>query len=60
MIETDMHNNRSLVSDLNAQISEVDGNYLSFKSSNKSMQTQMQKLQDVFKDLSDQEREIQM
>ena len=44
MIETDMHNNRSLVSDLNAQISEVDGNYLSFKSSNKSMQTQMQKL----------------
>ena len=43
-IENDMQTNKSLINDLNAQIQELDGNYLSFKSSNKQMQSQMQKM----------------
>ena len=35
MIESDMQNNKGLINDLNTQIQELDGNYLSFKSSNK-------------------------
>ena len=58
-IESDMQTNKSLINDLNAQIQELDGNYLSFKSSNKQMQSQMQKMQDTFKDLQDQERDLQ-
>jgi hypothetical protein len=35
MIESDMQNNKGLISDINSQIQELDGNHLSFKSSNK-------------------------
>jgi hypothetical protein len=44
MIESDMQSNKGLIADLNSQIGELDGNYVSFKSSNKSMQTQMPKM----------------
>lgn len=59
MIESDMQNNKGLINDLNTQIQELDGNYLSFKSSNKQMQSQMQKMQDTFKEFQDQERDLQ-
>jgi hypothetical protein len=45
IIEHDMSKNKQMISSVEMQINEVDGTYQSIKTSNKVMQSNMQKLE---------------
>jgi predicted nucleic acid-binding Zn-ribbon protein len=54
-----MQVNQNQIGELNAQIKDVDNEYLSYKHNNKQMGTQVQKLEQTFREIRDQERETQ-
>jgi|TARA_B110000305_G_scaffold42910_1_gene44875 predicted nucleic acid-binding Zn-ribbon protein len=54
-----MQVNQNQIGELNAQIKDVDNEYLSYKHNNKQMGTQVQKLEQTFREIRDQEKETQ-
>lgn len=54
-----MQVNQNQIGELNAQIKDVDNEYLSYKHNNKQMGTQVQKLEQTYREIRDQERETQ-
>ena len=54
-----MQVNQNQIGELNAQIKDVDNEFLSYKHNNKQMGTQVQKLEQTFREIRDQERETQ-
>lgn len=60
MIENDIIKNKQLMQSVEDQIRDIDGNYQTFKTSNKVMDSNMGKLELTLKELSREENALQL
>ena len=59
LIENDIQKNRQMIKSIEDQIREIDGNYQTFKTSNKVMESNMVKLEQSLNEVSREEHGLQ-